>query len=214
MPNNVEDFHLPTDLIGVTPGKFDNGRSDGNLVAALGPFCNQVRRTVKSLGAINQNQQKKNEQIEEGDIKFEYTDAHKAVDVQAYNKFKELLPPEGSISFIREFNFAGFAFEREKLNQLDAFTFYFTNPDFEFIDKDMETLRKEIYDKVVKFRGLLAVNTWPCGSNNKSSSVPPEWEIEQPERFNVVVRELHSLTDEICDKYDRLVRLAKIKLAV
>jgi Predicted nucleotide-binding protein containing TIR-like domain len=43
IPNNTENLHLPTDLLGVMPGKYDANRQDKNLKAALGPFCNQVR---------------------------------------------------------------------------------------------------------------------------------------------------------------------------
>jgi hypothetical protein len=61
IPDDVKDFHLPTDLSGITPGRYKPGRSDGNLVAALGAFSSQVRRQIS--GFINHNasieQQKK-----------------------------------------------------------------------------------------------------------------------------------------------------------
>lgn len=50
-PKNVANFHLPTDLLGTTPGRYDAERSDNNLRAALGPICNQMRKTIKELGA-------------------------------------------------------------------------------------------------------------------------------------------------------------------
>lgn len=46
-PRQSPDFHLPTDLLGVLPGKYDDGREDGNLNATLGPFCTQVRLKFK-----------------------------------------------------------------------------------------------------------------------------------------------------------------------
>lgn len=49
LPSDVKDFHLPTDLLGVNPGKYNNHREDGNLKAALGPFCNQVREKTKNF---------------------------------------------------------------------------------------------------------------------------------------------------------------------
>lgn len=48
-PRNSQDFHVPTDLLGLTPGVYDNERSDGNLQAALGPFCFQVRKQLAQM---------------------------------------------------------------------------------------------------------------------------------------------------------------------
>lgn len=52
IPRATTDLHLPTDLLGITPGQFDPKRSDGNLVAALGPFCNQIRLAIRNKGAV------------------------------------------------------------------------------------------------------------------------------------------------------------------
>lgn len=41
-----EEIHLPTDLIGITPLRFNSQRVDGNIVAALGPVANQLLRTI------------------------------------------------------------------------------------------------------------------------------------------------------------------------
>ncbi len=49
IPNDAPELHLPTDLLGVKPGTYDNNRDDGNLKASLGPFCNQVRERIKNF---------------------------------------------------------------------------------------------------------------------------------------------------------------------
>jgi len=46
-PQSTDKLHLPTDLLGINFGKYDDKREDGNLLAALGPFCNQVRKNLK-----------------------------------------------------------------------------------------------------------------------------------------------------------------------
>jgi len=52
IPENSPNFHLPTDLVGVTPGVYDANRADGNLPAALGRFCNQVRTELANYSSI------------------------------------------------------------------------------------------------------------------------------------------------------------------
>lgn len=49
MPFDVPDLRLPTDLLGAIPMTFNASRSDRNLVAALGPAANQLRRVWQEL---------------------------------------------------------------------------------------------------------------------------------------------------------------------
>lgn len=50
-PFDAPDLRLPTDLLGVVPMTFNATRSDRNLVAALGPAANQLRRVWNELVA-------------------------------------------------------------------------------------------------------------------------------------------------------------------
>lgn len=52
MPKGVDNFQIPTDLLGVNPATYEPEREDENLVAALGPACQRIRRSVKSLGRL------------------------------------------------------------------------------------------------------------------------------------------------------------------
>lgn len=45
-------LRIATDLAGITIGTYQDDRMDGRLKAALGPFCNQVRKKVRDLGPI------------------------------------------------------------------------------------------------------------------------------------------------------------------
>jgi|GEM_PF-716041 len=46
------DLHLPSDLLGITPGKYEENRSDGSMQAATGAACNQIRTQMRSLGFV------------------------------------------------------------------------------------------------------------------------------------------------------------------
>jgi tetratricopeptide (TPR) repeat protein len=61
IPDGV-DFHLPTDLLGVNPGKYDPKRTDGSFQAATGAACNQIRQSIKKLPLlITENKENKSD---------------------------------------------------------------------------------------------------------------------------------------------------------
>lgn len=48
-PRNNSELNLPTDLLGIVAGEYNDNRSDKNLVAATGPFCNQVKQKINTF---------------------------------------------------------------------------------------------------------------------------------------------------------------------
>lgn len=53
LPRDIEGFHLPTDLTGITPLTYDTNRKDGNIKAALGPPTNQIKKAIKKFTTID-----------------------------------------------------------------------------------------------------------------------------------------------------------------
>jgi hypothetical protein len=49
-PRGGEEIHMPTDLAGLQPLKFNAKRSDGNLRAALGPCANKIKTSIRKYG--------------------------------------------------------------------------------------------------------------------------------------------------------------------
>jgi hypothetical protein len=49
------DLRIPTDLLGITYGTYDDNREDNNLRAAVAPFCNQVRIQLQKFVFENLN---------------------------------------------------------------------------------------------------------------------------------------------------------------
>lgn len=52
-PKGQTNLRIPTDLAGITVGTYDSRRIDKNLEAALGPFCNDVRRQICRCGSLS-----------------------------------------------------------------------------------------------------------------------------------------------------------------
>ena len=48
--SDAPTMRLPTDLAGVNLLSFQAERSDGNLIAALGPACTRIRQIIRDLG--------------------------------------------------------------------------------------------------------------------------------------------------------------------
>jgi predicted Zn-dependent protease len=44
------DLRIPTDLLGVTPGRYESTREDGSMQAATGSVCYQIRLQIQKLG--------------------------------------------------------------------------------------------------------------------------------------------------------------------
>ena len=46
IPDSAHDLRLPSDLAGVTSGRYEGSRSDGNWMAALNPACMQIKMQI------------------------------------------------------------------------------------------------------------------------------------------------------------------------
>lgn len=62
VPDNKE-FHLPTDLIGITPAKYEATRSDNNTQAGTGSASNLIRNAIRDLGLFDKSE---SSNVEEG----------------------------------------------------------------------------------------------------------------------------------------------------
>jgi tetratricopeptide (TPR) repeat protein len=107
------DFHLPTDLLGITPGVYNPNREDGRLQAATGPACNQIREAVKKIPLLSSTISK-DESDESSDVNSssqtewltdlmndEYDDARKKLKLEMENKTgDDLIEDKSWMAFI------------------------------------------------------------------------------------------------------------------
>lgn len=135
----------------------------------------------------------------------------KDLDLKLYRKIREILPSDGSISFIRTNNFAGFSFDWKRMEQLDEFIHESNKPEFKFIDKELEKLRTDLTKNIDEFLSILSVNSFYL-KNNDRASVPEEWEIDQPDRFWDVVNKLSERQQNSWNYYSELIIKGREKL--
>lgn len=71
VPDN-KNFHLPTDLIGISPAKYEAARNDGNIQAGTGSAANLIRNAINRLGLFDKSESNNTEdakgEIIENDI--------------------------------------------------------------------------------------------------------------------------------------------------
>ena len=126
VPRDVEDMHLPTDLLGVTPLTYVERRSDRNLVAALGPACNQLRRAFRTVAATSKDRS--------GNAPV----AFKTGSIRDYRKAWNSAPLRAARSQIREISLDHYSEEFETISKDVRRVFAF-----------LESLSAAVFDKTV-----------------------------------------------------------------
>jgi hypothetical protein len=121
----------------------------------------------------------------------------------------KLMTTNGCMDWLRGANFAGWSFDWKRIDAVEEFASR-RGPEYEFIDPDVEKLRKVLYDASRQLMGLLATETFPVGNGDRQA-IPEEWESEQPERFRKAIEAIHGAADKVCGAYDELVRAARKK---
>lgn len=141
-------------------------------------------------------------------VKIDESRAHDRV---LFDQLTALLRSDGVVGFLDSNNMAGFSFLESKFEPLREFYYEWNRPEREFISPELESIRKNLWDKVDAYTDLLATETFPT-HNPERHTVPPEWEHEQPERFWRVVKSFHSLAGEIVALHRDLIRTGKARL--
>jgi hypothetical protein len=132
-------------------------------------------------------------------------DLVKAHDKKLLEELTKLLTSDGVIGFLDHTNMGGFSFQLAALDPLREFYYEWNKPEHEFINPELEALRKALWEKADAYTDIIAFETFPT-HNLGRNTVPEEWEDEQPERFHRVVKTLHSLASEIVALHADLVR--------
>ena len=139
---------------------------------------------------------------------------HGDADRALFKKFLEELPSTGVISDLKTLDMAG-RIPNSALYAIQRFSQGWNDPEHEFHDATLESLRMRLCELIVDFRDSIIEHTHADDHQPKEwQRVPPEWHHEQNGRFKAAVSELHQLADDMFATHQELVRTGRRRLGV
>ncbi len=133
---------------------------------------------------------------------FAIKDRKNLRDKSTITKLKKMFVDTGLYIYLRNHDF-GEPFDIETISSLEKFcVFCEKNPDFVFINSELEFLRKELLKAVINFNAKLAMNSFPSGDRiNRIHNPDYNDEIDYVKYHELRV-ELNKLVGYIIQNYD------------
>lgn len=133
------------------------------------------------------------------------------VDREMFDRVRKMLPANGSILFVKQNNFAGYAFEGRKLDEVRDFLSSFESPDFEFVDVELESILGDLRSALASFMRTIAMKTYPDHQSGWFI-LPEEFPNGENPSFWDTVEQLGVDADLAGSAYDRLIKTGRRKL--
>jgi hypothetical protein len=137
------------------------------------------------------------------------------LDRKFFLKIKEVLPvTEGSITFIRNHSYDN-PWLLEAHDDLKKYRSHCQNPDFEFIDSDLEIHRCRLTECIGEFLETLMrvgfmADRWT--DEDRQIAVYPKIKYCEPDIYRKAIDDIHQTANAVCSAYDGLIRLGRRKL--
>lgn len=120
----------------------------------------------------------------------------------------------GSAILLKEHDF-GNPFDREKLKQLDEFYYRWDGAEYHFIDLEIDTKRKSLYEECKQFLLKVAEYSGPVGSSNFSSVIPDHLRAEDwnlPDWITKRIKELNDIATNLFEQHQEFVTFARARI--
>ena len=116
---------------------------------------------------------------------------------------------------IRQHDFGG-AYRHDIHSQMDRFEVHSLEPEYKFINKNLEKIRLELVKAVLQFNHHLALNSHhlPTSAGNTFGKIYTgrDEEFEDYDKYERLRTEINKMADQVCDLYDKLIKSAKMKV--
>lgn len=150
-------------------------------------------------------------------LQFHAEERFMRLDKEVFKVIRMQIFESGLINFLKEHDFGG-AYKLDKFDPLhDLMHDIENNPEFEFIDADLEQAYANLCDSIRRFLGYSALNTFTHEVMSGYKYVPLDW-LERNEEtaihYHEVVDNMNKMSTNIVDNYNVLAKLARRKFAV
>lgn len=138
-----------------------------------------------------------------------------AHDRKLFDKFLEEFPSgSDSVNMLRHHDFAN-SFHIGRLVSLDKFVNEWDTVEREFLDAELEEMRKELWVKCREFDYKLSLGSWDINGGPGFTCIPDNYRgsDDWPEHVDVKIGELNGLATECYKLYAAFVRLGKKALS-
>lgn len=122
---------------------------------------------------------------------------------------KELPTESNTMQLLAHHDFGG-SFPFESINPLDVFIERWQDAEHEFIDKQLNKLRRQLVESIQQFLEKLNLNVYPDESGKRLSIGMRDFE-DRPEMF-ALAKELNELSTNVFQVHQEPVRRARQKL--
>ena len=133
------------------------------------------------------------------------------LDKSVFDQIKSILRWDGVIGFLRKHDF-GNSYPFARIDPIFDYDVKVLDPAFSFFDAELEALKAELEFSIGSFLQLHNKYVFMIDSNPEYLSVPKDWSIKDPQRYDETVDSLNRSANALVANYDALVKSARRKL--
>ena len=171
---------------------------------------NHPKGTKYTLAELQSHRHRWYNKVESTPSHF-YNQHSRAFDVQTYSLIKSALPWDGIIAFLKLHHFES-PFERKLLKPIYEYRCLEINPEFEFLDAELEALRAALHQSINNFRNRIGQRIGVSDRDPDILELPREWKTHDPLRYSKEASLINEAASIVGQCYDSLMKSCRRKL--
>ena len=141
-----------------------------------------------------------------------YGDIGRNADRELFARITETLPYQPTMYFIETFSFGG-SFYKATLDPIYEFYAYRNDPNMEFLDSDVESLRKNLIKTITILIEKIGVYSFSDRSSPGYIGIPIEWKARDHDKFLNATDEINAAANAAMTSYRDLIRECRFRLS-